>query len=82
MGTISHLKLMAMLDSLRSMLTKETVDGFWTHWRKMSQVDKLLIEEMIYCLKEALEKPKSQQKQVKHQYHTCTQYKYGATVGP
>jgi len=55
---------MAMLDSLGSTLTKETVDGFWTHWGKTPQVDELSIEEMIYCLEETLGRPESQRRRV------------------
>ena len=60
-GTISHLELMAMLDSLGSTLTKEMVDGFWIQWGKTLQVDDLSIEETIHCLEETLGRPESQQ---------------------
>ena len=60
-GTISHLELMAMLDSLGSTLTKEMVDGFWIQWGKTLQVDDLSIKETIHCLEETLGRPESQQ---------------------
>ena len=63
-GTISHLELMAMLDSLGSTLTKETVDGFWIQQGRIPQVDDLSIEEMIHCLEETLGRPESQRRRV------------------
>ena len=55
---------MAMLDSLGSTLTKQTVDGFWTQLGKTPQVDDLSIEQTIHCLEETLGRPESQRRQV------------------
>ncbi|EIW57117.1 uncharacterized protein TRAVEDRAFT_168718 [Trametes versicolor FP-101664 SS1] len=63
-GSISHLELTSMLDSLGSTLSHETVNSFWTRFNKQSRTDVLTINEAIQCLETELFRPASEKKRI------------------
>ncbi|KAI0326469.1 hypothetical protein GY45DRAFT_1328911 [Cubamyces sp. BRFM 1775] len=63
-GTISHLELTSMLDSLGSTLSHETVYSFWTRFNKRPHDDTLTINEAIQCLETELCRPASEKKRI------------------
>lgn len=63
-GTISHLELTSMLDSLGSTLSHETVNSFWTRFNKQPRDDALTINEAIQCLETELFRPASEKKRI------------------
>ncbi|KAI0364493.1 hypothetical protein BV20DRAFT_974427 [Pilatotrama ljubarskyi] len=63
-GTISHLELTSMLDSLGSTLSHETVNSFWTRFGKRPHEDVLTINEAIQCLETELCRPASEKKRI------------------
>lgn len=63
-GTISHLELTSMLDSLGSTLSHETVVSFWTRFNKRHQEDALTADEAVQCLETELCRPASEKKRV------------------
>ncbi|KAI0671294.1 phosphatidylserine decarboxylase-domain-containing protein [Trametes maxima] len=63
-GTISHLELTSMLDSLGSTLSHETVNSFWTRSGKRAHDEVLTINEAIQCLETELCRPTSEKKRI------------------
>ncbi|RPD72321.1 hypothetical protein L226DRAFT_537138 [Lentinus tigrinus ALCF2SS1-7] len=63
-GTISHLELTSMLDSLGSTLSHETVNSFWTRFNKRPHDEVLTIDEAIQCLETELCRPASEKKRI------------------
>lgn len=61
-GTISHIELTSMLDSLGSTLSKDTVDSFFTRFDKRPREDALTMNEAIQCLETELCRPRSEKK--------------------
>ena len=53
-GSILHLELTSMLDSLGSTLPHETVNSFWTWFHKRPHDEALTIGEAIQCLETVL----------------------------
>ncbi|KAI0706958.1 phosphatidylserine decarboxylase-domain-containing protein [Earliella scabrosa] len=63
-GTISHLELTSMLDSLGSTLSHDTVNSFWTRFNKRHQEDALTFDEAVQCLETELCRPASEKKRI------------------
>ncbi|KAI0715741.1 phosphatidylserine decarboxylase-domain-containing protein, partial [Cerioporus squamosus] len=63
-GTISHLELTSMLDSLGSTLSHETVNSFWTRFNKRPHDEVLTTDEAIQCLETELCRPASEKKRI------------------
>ncbi|KAK0446101.1 phosphatidylserine decarboxylase-domain-containing protein [Armillaria borealis] len=63
-GTLSHIEITSMLDSLGSTLTRLTVNSFWTRFNKNSHTDELTIAEAIQCLEAELGRPDSEKKRL------------------
>ncbi|KAI0771332.1 phosphatidylserine decarboxylase-domain-containing protein [Trametes elegans] len=63
-GTISHLELTSMLDSLGSTLLHSTVNSFWTRFNKRPHEDALTIDEAVQCLETELCRPASEKKRI------------------
>ncbi|KAI0311126.1 phosphatidylserine decarboxylase-domain-containing protein [Amylostereum chailletii] len=64
-GTISHLELTSLLDSLGSTLSAGTISGFWERYNKQIEVDdELTYAEIIRCLEEEIYRPNSEKKRI------------------
>lgn len=63
-GSISHVELTSMLDSLGSTLSAQTIDSFFTRHRKRPAEDELTIEESIQCLETELIRPACEKKRI------------------
>ncbi|KAI0067215.1 hypothetical protein BV25DRAFT_1819523 [Artomyces pyxidatus] len=64
-GTVSHLELSSLLDSLGSTLSSETVSGFFTRFGKNPQTDEeLTYAEAIQCLEAEICRPNSEKKRI------------------
>ncbi|OAX36809.1 hypothetical protein K503DRAFT_276257 [Rhizopogon vinicolor AM-OR11-026] len=63
-GSISHVELTSMLDSLGSTLSAQTIDTFFTRHRKRPAEDELTFEETIQCLETELGRPASERKRI------------------
>ncbi|EGN98625.1 hypothetical protein SERLA73DRAFT_89562 [Serpula lacrymans var. lacrymans S7.3] len=63
-GTLSHLELTSMLDSLGSTLSSQTIDSFFIRHGKMPHEDEITIAEAIQCLETELGRPNSEKKRV------------------
>lgn len=63
-GSISHVELTSMLDSLGSTLSAQTIDSFFTRHRKRPVEDELTIEESIQCLETELVRPTCEKKRI------------------
>jgi phosphatidylserine decarboxylase len=63
-GSISHVELTSMLDSLGSTLSAQTIDSFFTRHCKRPAEDELTIEESIQCLETELVRPTSEKKRI------------------
>ncbi|TFK32508.1 phosphatidylserine decarboxylase-domain-containing protein [Crucibulum laeve] len=63
-GSLSHLELTSMLDSLGSTLTRSTVASFFTRHNKRPHADEITIEEAIQCLETELGRPDSEKRRV------------------
>ncbi|KAI0749177.1 phosphatidylserine decarboxylase-domain-containing protein [Daedaleopsis nitida] len=64
-GTISHLELTSMLDSLGSTLSPETVNSFWARFGKRPHDDVLTVHEVVQCLETELCRPASEKKRIR-----------------
>ncbi|KAM0791836.1 hypothetical protein ACM66B_004094 [Microbotryomycetes sp. NB124-2] len=62
-GTVSHLEIFSMLDSLGSTLTKETISSFFEQNGKRDH-EELTYDEVVLCLEREVTKPKEQRRQV------------------
>ncbi|KAF8518218.1 phosphatidylserine decarboxylase-domain-containing protein [Gautieria morchelliformis] len=62
-GTISHLEISSMLDSLGSTLSRETVDSFLTRHGKPIDGE-LSFDEVVMCLEQELMRPRSEKKRI------------------
>jgi phosphatidylserine decarboxylase len=62
-GTLSHIELTSMLDSLGSTLS-ETVNSFFTHNGKKPVEDELTVDEAIQCLEMQVGQPTNEKKRV------------------
>lgn len=63
-GAISHVELTSMLDSLGSTLSAQTIDSFFTRYRKRPAEDELTFEESIQCLERELVRPACEKKRI------------------
>lgn len=63
-GAISHVELTSMLDSLGSTLSAQTIDSFFTRYRKRPAEDELTFEESIQCLERELIRPACEKKRI------------------
>ncbi len=63
-GSLSHIEITSMLDSLGSTLTRLTVNSFWTRFNKNSHTDELTIAEAIQCLEAELGRPDCEKKRL------------------
>ncbi|EPS93599.1 hypothetical protein FOMPIDRAFT_1055836 [Fomitopsis schrenkii] len=61
-GTISHIELTSMLDSIGSTLSKDTIDSFFARFDKRPREDALTMDEAIQCLETELCRPPSEKK--------------------
>ncbi|RSH92293.1 hypothetical protein EHS25_008708 [Saitozyma podzolica] len=59
-NTMSYTELTAMLDSLGSTLTRQTIEGYFDAWGKSAATDELEIDEVIQCLEWEVTKPKTE----------------------
>ncbi|KAK4048980.1 phosphatidylserine decarboxylase [Microbotryomycetes sp. JL221] len=62
-GTISHLEIFSMLDSLGSTLSKETISSFFEQHGKQDH-EELTYDEVVLCLENEVTKPKDERRQV------------------
>ncbi|ETW83451.1 hypothetical protein HETIRDRAFT_474586 [Heterobasidion irregulare TC 32-1] len=67
-GSLSHLELTSMLDSLGSTLSTETINSFFTRWDKKPVEDNLTYAEAIQCLEAEICRPSSEKKRIEHDY--------------
>ncbi|OBZ66242.1 Phosphatidylserine decarboxylase proenzyme 3 [Grifola frondosa] len=65
-GTISHLELTSMLDSLGSTLSSATVNSFFTRFGKKPHDGLLTVNEAIQCLETELCRPASEKKRINY----------------
>ncbi|KAI6039702.1 phosphatidylserine decarboxylase-domain-containing protein [Pisolithus marmoratus] len=63
-GTLSHIELTSMLDSLGSTLSAQTIDSFFTRHDKRPAEDELTFPEAIHSLEAELCRPKSERKRL------------------
>ncbi|KZT23286.1 hypothetical protein NEOLEDRAFT_1180161 [Neolentinus lepideus HHB14362 ss-1] len=63
-GSLSHIEITSMLDSLGSTLSAETVSSFFTRHGKKPHEDELTIAETVQCLEEELCRPASEKKRI------------------
>ncbi|CAK5268726.1 unnamed protein product [Mycena citricolor] len=63
-GTVSHVELTSMLDSLGSTLSSDTVDSFFTRFGKDPVRDELSVEQAIRCLESEVLRPESERRRV------------------
>ncbi|KAF4622347.1 hypothetical protein D9613_009567 [Agrocybe pediades] len=63
-GTMSHLELTAMLDSLGSTLTQSTISSFFRRYGKQPSDGEITIEQAVLCLEEELGRPVSEKKRL------------------
>lgn len=65
-GTISYTELTAMLDSLASTLSRQTIEGHFRFYGKNPEKDELSIDEVIMSLEREVTKPSADKPKVKH----------------
>lgn len=63
-GKISHTELSAMLDSLGSTLTHQTIDNFFSRFDKSAETDELTLDEVVQCMEREVNKSKSERAKV------------------
>lgn len=63
-GTISHLEMTSMLDSLGSTLSRTTIDSFYTRYNKKPLEDSISFDEAVMCLETELCRPTNERKKV------------------
>lgn len=63
-GTISHLELTSMLDSLGSTLSHQTINSFFTRFNKSPHDDVLTYAEAIQCLETEICRPTSEKRRL------------------
>jgi phosphatidylserine decarboxylase len=63
-GTMSHIELTSMLDSLGSTLSAETISSFFTRNGKKPQEDELTFSETIQCLETEVGRPTNEKKRI------------------
>ncbi|KAH8824331.1 phosphatidylserine decarboxylase-domain-containing protein [Flagelloscypha sp. PMI_526] len=63
-GTISHLELTSMLDSLGSTLSRTTVESFYTRYNLKPHQEDLTIDQAVVCLEEELLRPDEDKKKI------------------
>lgn len=63
-GKISHTELSAMLDSLGSTLTHQTIESFFSRFGKSSDSDELTLDEVVRCMEREVNKSKSERAKV------------------
>ncbi|TFK49776.1 hypothetical protein OE88DRAFT_1662429 [Heliocybe sulcata] len=63
-GSLSHVEITSMLDSLGSTLSPETVSSFFTRHGKKPHEDELSIAETVQCIEEELCRPASEKKRI------------------
>jgi phosphatidylserine decarboxylase len=69
-NTMSYTELTAMLDSLGSTLTRQTIEGYFDAWGKSAATDELEIDEVIQCLEWEVTKPKTEKaRRGRHRRH-------------
>jgi phosphatidylserine decarboxylase len=62
-GTLSHIKLTSMLDSLGSTPSTETVNSITRNGKKLVE-DKFTVNEAIQCLEMQVSQPQNEKKRV------------------
>ncbi|KAL1405276.1 phosphatidylserine decarboxylase [Vanrija albida] len=62
-GAISHFELSAMLDSLGSTLTHQTIESFFTRFGKTPDKDELTFDEVIQCMEREIHKTSDQKRE-------------------
>ncbi|KAA1476264.1 hypothetical protein DENSPDRAFT_884196 [Dentipellis sp. KUC8613] len=63
-GSLSHLELTSMLDSLGSTLSRQTISSFFTRWGKKPSEDEITYEEAIQCLETEICRPQSEKRRI------------------
>lgn len=63
-GSMSHVELASMLETLGSTLSAQTIDSFFTRHGKRPAEDELTIEESIQCLEAELIRPACEKKRI------------------
>lgn len=63
-GAISHTELSAMLDSLGSTLTHQTIESFFHRFNKSSEQDELTMDELVICMEKEVTKARSEKAKV------------------
>lgn len=63
-GKISHTELSAMLDSLGSTLTHQTIDNFFSRFGKSAESDELTLDEVVRSMELEVNKSKSERAKV------------------
>lgn len=63
-GSMSHVELASMLETLGSTLSAQTIDSFFTRHGKRPAEDELTIEESIQCLEAELVRPVCEKKRI------------------
>lgn len=64
--TMSYTELTAMLDSLGSTLTAQTLEGYFSSCGKNAESDELTFEEVVRCLEREVTKDRSEKAKVMH----------------
>ncbi|TXT04887.1 hypothetical protein VHUM_03970 [Vanrija humicola] len=62
-GAISHFELCAMLDSLGSTLTHQTIESFFTRFGKTHDKDELTFDEVVQCMEREVHKTSDQKRE-------------------
>lgn len=62
-GAISHFELCAMLDSLGSTLTHQTIESFFTRFGKTQDKDELTFDEVVQCMEREVHKTSDQKRE-------------------
>ncbi|KAL1664147.1 phosphatidylserine decarboxylase-domain-containing protein [Schizophyllum commune] len=63
-GSLSHVEITSMLDSLGSTLTRSTIHSFFTRYGKQPHEDELTMDEVVQCLEDEIGKPDAERKRV------------------
>ncbi|BGP57647.1 phosphatidylserine decarboxylase [Rhodotorula sphaerocarpa] len=62
-GRLSYVELFSMLDSLGSTLCKDTIEAFFTRFKKTAE-DELTLDEVVLCLEDEVRKPQEEKRHI------------------
>jgi phosphatidylserine decarboxylase len=80
--TMSYTELTAMLDSLGSTLTAQTIEGYFSSCGKNADGGELTFEEVVKCLETEVTKDRSQKAKVKHKGDELAETGLGTPSAP